>query len=276
MENQPTAGAALVTGASGGIGLEIAKILAAEGRPLVLAARSETRLTEIAADLSGRHRIPVHVVTVDLSESGAAKRLHRRAVELGAAPDVLVNNAAFATHGPFAATATDESLAMMRLNMEALVHLTALSLPAMIERGRGRILNVGSTAAFQPGPYMAIYYASKAFVVHYSEALSAELAGTGVTVTAFCPGPVRTGFQKRAGIGYGGALRFVRPMSAEAAARAGVDAMNRGRRLAIPGVFNRMVPLAARVLPRRWSTGILRRVQAGRNRSHETDRRNEP
>jgi len=255
----------LITGASSGIGLEMAGILAADGRELVLTARSEKRLEETAYRLASERSVPVHVRAADLSEPGGAERLYRSLESDGISVGALVNNAGFGTWGPFRETPASESLAMMRLNMEAVVHLTALCLPSMLDAGSGKILNVASTAAFQPGPLMAIYYATKAFVLHFSEALARELEGTGVTVTAFCPGPVRTGFGERAGIGrIGGLARMIRPMSAEEAARAGLVAMERGKPLVIPGLVNRMTALSAKLMPRRLTTRLVHRVQAER------------
>lgn len=254
-----------MTGASRGIGREIAEILAGRGHEVVLAAREEGRLTEEAASIAGRHGVPVHVIPVDLTERDAPKRLHRRVADLGLSPGILVNNAGVATWGPFAEAPTERSLATIRLNVEALTHLTRLFLPAMIERRRGRILNLGSTAAFMPGPLVAVYYASKAFVVHFTEALDEELAGTGVTATAFCPGPVCTEFHERAGMGRGGWIRLARPVTAEDAARRALEAMDRGKRLSVPGGMNRLGVTAVRFLPRRWTASLTHRIQRSRN-----------
>lgn len=256
--------AVLITGASSGIGLEMARILAAAGEELVLTARREKLLEETAFRLSAERSLPVHVRAADLSEPGGAERLYRSLESDGIPVGTLVNNAGFGTWGPFRETPASESIAMMRLNMEAVVHLTALCLPSMIDAGSGKILNVASTAAFQPGPLMTVYYATKAFVLHFSEALARELEGTGVTVTAFCPGPVRTGFGKRAGIERSGIARLLPPMSAEEAARTGIEAMERGKPLAIPGLVNRMTALSAKLLPRRLTTRLVHRVQRER------------
>ncbi|MFH1279839.1 MAG: SDR family oxidoreductase [Candidatus Eisenbacteria bacterium] len=254
-----------MTGASRGIGREIAGILAERGHEVVLAARDEGALTAEAASLAERHGVPAHAVAVDLTERDAAERLRRRVADLGLSPGILVNNAGIASWGPFVETPAEKALAMIRLNVEALAHLTRLFLPAMIERKRGRILNLGSTAAFPPGPLLAVYYASKAFVVHFSESLDEELRGTGVTATAFCPGPVRTGFQERAGMGRGGWIRLARPAAPEDAARRAVEAMDRGKRLVVSGGVNRLSVTATRFLPRRWTACLVHRIQKSRN-----------
>jgi hypothetical protein len=257
---------ALVTGASGGIGLELARLLAADGHDLVLVSRGGERLEEARGALAARYGVRVLARPADLSVPGAAASLVRDLPDEWKRIDVLVNNAAFGTYGPFAETPVEETLGMMRLNMEALAHLTALLLPSMRAAGHGRILNVASVAGFTPGPLMNVYYATKAFVVSFSEALARELAGSGVTVTVLCPGPVRTGFQKRAGIGPSRSLRIFPPMDAAKAARIGVRAMKRGRTVAVAGLGNRLVVLLIRLLPRRAAVELAYRFQAGRKR----------
>src|SRR5260221_5498300 len=184
---------ALVTGASSGIGLDLARLLAGSEHDLVLVARGGTALQRIGDELAGRHRVRATVFPADLSDDASPAALVRELERQGIAIDVLINNAGSGTHGPFPGADLEGQLRMLRLNVTALTHLTGLLLPRMLARGNGRIMNVASTAAFQAGPLMAVYYATKAYVLHFSEALSIELLGSGVTVTALCPGPTTTG-----------------------------------------------------------------------------------
>ena len=190
---------ALVTGASGGIGFELARILARNGYDLVLVARSAEKLASVAEGLQRDHGIDVRVIVKDLAIPGAAAEIHEVLAADGLAVDILVNNAGVGLSGKFAEIGFDAEIGMLRLNVESPTVLTRLLLPSMLERGSGRILNVASTAAFQPGPLMAVYYASKAYVLSLSEAIANEVARTGVTVTALCPGPTVTGFASHAG-----------------------------------------------------------------------------
>jgi len=255
-------GAALITGASSGIGLEIARLAAADGHPVVLVARSRGRLEDLAAELAHEHGVAATVVTADLAEPGAPLRVHDECAEAGVAVEMLVNNAGFGGWGRFVETDLAGELAMVQVNVVALLHLTKLFAPAMVRRGRGRILNVASTAAFQPGPLMAVYYASKAFVLSFSEAIANELAGTGVTVTALCPGPTRSEFQGRAGIeGARVVSGLVGMAGAAAVARAGWAAMKSGRRVVVPGAMNKAGIHALRLAPRRLTTAMVRRLQ---------------
>lgn len=185
---------AIVTGASGGIGLELSKILAREGHDLLLVARSSDRLLEISQMISSEYGVEVSVMAEDLTDLSSVERI----AEEGKDAEILVNNAGFGDYGPFAECDWDKQQKMIELNILALSKLTRLVLPGMISRGKGRILNLASVASFEPGPLMSVYYASKAFVLSFTEALSVELKGTGVTVTAVCPGPVNTGFSKAA------------------------------------------------------------------------------
>ena len=192
---------ALITGASGGIGEDLARLIAAGGRDVVLLARSAAKLQALADELTRSHRVSSTVVAMDLSAPGAADEVARTLAERRISIDMLVNNAGFGTLGEFAREDPVEQSRMLQVNVVALTMLTRFLLPGMLERRRGRILNVASTAAFQPGPVMAVYYASKAYVLSLSLALTEETAGTGVTVTCLCPGPTRTGFQERAQMG---------------------------------------------------------------------------
>ena len=233
---------ALVTGASGGIGEELAKLLASKGCDLVLVARSGDKLSRLAEALTAAHKVQAHAFPIDLSTAASPAQvqafLETKKIEV----DFLVNNAGFGTFGPFAESDLETELGEIQLNVATLTHLTRLLLPPMIRRGKGRILNVASTAAFQPGPMMAVYYATKAYVLSFSEALANELKGTGVTSTCLCPGPTSTGFNARAKLGNGGMLsKKSVMMEAAAVARRGYDGMMKGRRLVIPGLLNKML-----------------------------------
>jgi short-subunit dehydrogenase len=255
---------ALVTGASSGIGLELAQLLARDGHDLVLVARSRERLDTVAKGLAEEFGVRARVRAADLGDPGAPAAI---AAELSADStpvDVLVNDAGFGAHGLFAELPLEEQLAMIQVNVGALTHLTHLFLPAMLARRSGKILNVASTAAFQPGPLMAVYYATKAYVLSFSEALASETAGTGVTVTALCPGPVPTEFQKRAGTEKGLLVTGPLALPARAVAEAGYRGMLRGRPLVIPGLGSKAVVQALRVSPRRLVTRMSRKLQEKR------------
>jgi len=254
---------ALVTGASGGIGLELARLMAREGWDLVLASRDGAALARIAGELSAAHGITAIPVAVDLATPAGPEALHRAVVEKGVSVDVLVNNAGFGAHGPFALSDPETMAGMVELNVASLVRLTRLFVGPMAERRRGRILNVSSIAGFVPGPYMAVYHATKAFVTSFSEALAEELRGTGVTVTALCPGPVRTGFAARAGTKEMPAQRFMQ-VTATACVRAGYRGMMKGKRMVIPGLANRFLIAASRLLPRRIVAHAVGIMQKGR------------
>lgn len=246
----------LITGASSGIGLEFARICAREGHDLVLVARNRKRLEEIAAEL-GAAGVKVQVVAADLGSPDAPQQIEREAGNI----DILVNNAGLGVYGKFAETPLAEDVNLMRVNMESLVVLTKLFLPAMIQAGSGRILNVASTAAFQPGPLMALYYASKAFVLSFSEAIANELHGTGVTVTVLCPGPTLTDFQRRAKMEDSNLVKRLGAMDAASVAEAGYRGLMGGKTLVIPGVRNRMLAESVRFAPRKLVTNIARKMQ---------------
>jgi short-subunit dehydrogenase len=253
----------LITGGSEGIGYELARCFARDGHRLVLVARDAAKLEGAAAAISAESGVPVRTLVEDLSTPGAPARVFA-ALESEADPvRVLVNNAGVGLYGPFAASDLHAGLAMMRVNMEALVALTGLFLPGMLARRGGAILNVGSTAGFQPGPLMAIYYATKAFVLSLSEALANELEGSGVRVSVLCPGPTVTGFQRRAGIA--GSMLFKRGvMSAAEVAQAGYRGFGRGEVTVIPGLRNRLLTVLVRAAPRRLVPAIVRRLQEKR------------
>jgi short-subunit dehydrogenase len=255
---------ALVTGASAGLGREFARLLAADGYDLVLVARRETELGTLADELSAAHRVTAHVLPIDLADPAGPRRVFDAVAERGLALDVLVNNAGFGVLGPFADADEGRTLDMVRVNVLAVTHLCRLFLPGMRDRGRGRVLNVASVAAFQPGPLLAVYYATKAFVLSLSEALSNELAGTGVTVTCLCPGPTETEFGAVAGMS--GTRLFAGPnvMKSAPVAAAGLRAMRRGRRLVVPGWLNKVFTVAVRLAPRGLVLRVARRFQERR------------
>lgn len=255
---------AVVTGASSGLGRELALLFAADGHDLVLVARGAPALQALADELTRRHGITAHVLPADLADPGAPAAIADALTARGLAVDALVNNAGFGGYGPFVETAWAHERAMLQVNCVALTELTKRILPGMVARGTGRICNVASTAAFQPGPLMAVYYATKSFVLHFSIALAVELEGTGVTVTALCPGPTRTGFADAAGLEASRLFAGDRGMDVEAVARYGYAALCRGRLLAIPGVSNRLLAFAARFVPRGLAARLARNAQARR------------
>lgn len=245
---------ALVTGASSGIGMEIARLHASRGGDLVLVARREDRLIALRDELAQAHDAMCHVIASDLSEPGAAGTLYDAVRAEGVRVDYLVNNAGFGAAGRFHALEWERHRAMIQVNVTALSELTHAFLPEMLERGSGRILNVASVAGYVPGPLQPVYYASKAFVVSFSEAIDAENAGTGVSVTALCPGMTETEFFDTAGMTRAQTMRLPR-MSAQRVARIGYDGMLKGRRVVIPGLNNwLLVNVALRFLPRRLTT----------------------
>ncbi len=246
----------LVTGASSGIGKELSRCFARDGSRLVLVARRSDALESLAAELRQASGIEAVVVAADLARPDAAARVLSQIERDGLEADVLVNNAGFGAQGLFAQLPLDRQIEMVQLNVTTLTHLTRLFLPGMIARRRGGILNVASTAAFQPGPHMAVYYASKAFVLSFSEALSEELSGTGVTATALCPGPTATGFGEAARMRRTPLFRLL-TMSASSVAKAGHRGFRRGRAVVIPGVRNRVLTFSVRLVPRWLSRRIV-------------------
>jgi short-subunit dehydrogenase len=260
-EARPTA---LVTGASSGIGLEIAKLLAARGYDLCLTARNADALARLADEFAAEHRIATTVVVADLAAPDGVDRLLEAVRQRGVGVDLLVNNAGFGWSGAFASMPESELVAMLQVNVVALTRLARAVLPGMLERRRGRILNVASTAGFFAGPHMAVYYATKAYVISFSEAIAEEISGSGVTVTALCPGPTLTGFAERAQMSQSNLFKLATVMTAADVARAGVDGALRGKRLVIPGVLNRILIESSRVSPRRLTTRITGRLNARR------------
>ncbi len=251
---------AVVTGASSGIGLELSRLLARDRYDLAIVAQHAGKLAEVARDLATGYGVRVTPIPADLSDPASPRAIDDELHRLGLRPDVLVNNAGFGLRGSFTETDLDEQLRMIRVNVSALTHLTGLLLPGMVERRRGRLLNVASTAAFQPGPLMAVYYATKVYVLSFSEALANETAGSGVTVTALCPGPTATSFQRRAGM-EGTRLFSGSVTDAAAVARAGYAGLMRGVAVVVPGWRNRLFAQIVRVAPRRMVLQLVRSLQ---------------
>ncbi len=252
---------ALITGASSGFGVEFAKLFARDGYDLVLVARSEDKLNALAAGLRQRHEITVTVLARDLTDPTAPGVIRAALDAAGIQVDALVNNAGFATYGPFAEISADADLDLLKVNVVALTALTKAFLPGMLVRRRGGILNVASTAAFQPGPLMAAYYASKAYVLFLSDAIGEEVRGSGVTVTALCPGPSRTGFQQRAAMEESKLVSGRQIMDAATVARVGYRAFQAGQAVVIPGLQNRIMALAPRFTPRALTARLVKGMQ---------------
>ncbi len=251
---------ALITGGSGGIGYEFAKLFAKDRHNLVLVARSTDKLARVADELQRQFGISAKVVPLDLTASPAPQFLFDQLEREGIAIDILVNNAGYGVFGEFAKIPLEQELGQIQLNVAALTHLTKLFLGPMLERHSGRILNVASTAGFQPGPRMAVYYATKAYVISFSEALAYELKDSGVTVTCLCPGPTNTGFQGRAGTDKTLLFKTMRPMDAETVARDGYRGLMAGKTLVISGFRNWLVTEALRISPRKLVTAVSRKL----------------
>lgn len=252
---------ALITGASSGIGLELSRLFAGDGYHLALAARSAQKLESLAAELRQAHGVEVTVVPLDLSVPGAASEVFETLKARGVDIHFLVNNAGFGIHRPLAETPPDELTQMLQVNTVTLSELTRLFLPAMRARKFGRILNIGSTGSFSPAPYMAAYVASKAFVLSFSEGLAEELRGSGVTVTALCPGVTPTGFQERAQVGNMPLTRYGIVSAAQVAA-AGYKALMSGRRVVVPGFANQLLVWSMGITPRFIAMPLARRLMA--------------
>ncbi len=250
---------ALITGASSGIGLELAKLFARDKIDLVLVARSADKLDEIARELSAQYGVTASVFVSDLSQPNAAHELFCETQSRGLTINYLVNNAGFGILDKFLNVDLNRELEMIQLHVATTTTLTKLYAAEMATHDGGRILNVASTAAFQPGPWMVVYYATKAYMLSYSEAANEALKGSGVTVTCLCPGPTPTNFQVRAKNRKKGILRHVKT-SVEFVARRGYRAMHAGKPLVIPGILNQIGGFAVRLLPRRMVTYLSRKA----------------
>lgn len=252
----------LITGASDGIGRELARLMAARGHDLALAARSRDRLESLADDIAATGRPRPLVLVADLADPAAIENLVAGVEAAGAHVEILVNNAGYGLIGPARTLDRRNQLGVADLNIRALTDLTLRLLPGIVA-ARGRILHVASIGSFLPGPYMAVYYASKAYVLSFGEALSKELESSGVTVTTLCPGPTVTGFQARAGMS-AGTMSKMPSMSARAVAEAGYAGMMAGRRVVVPGWRNKLVSILAPLTPRGLLLGAVARMQESR------------
>ena len=253
---------ALVTGASMGIGVDLAECFAKDGYDLILVARSADALGKIAKDFSAKYKVQVASMPGDLGEIGSGTKLAKMLDDSGLKVDVLVNNAGYGVAGAYAGSDRKEEMGMIDLNVRALAELTHIYWPRMLANKRGGVLNVASTAAFQPGPLMAVYYASKAFVLSFSEALWKEAEGTGVHVSCLCPGPTESNFRARAGTGKTRLSRAGAPMTSASVARLGYRGWQRNRRVVITGARNKLLATLAPFLPRRTLLGIVHNLQS--------------
>jgi short-subunit dehydrogenase len=252
---------ALITGASAGIGKEFARLYASRGYTLILVARRADALTALSSELSTQFGVVSHVVAADLSDPAVPEKLFAKVHELNLSVDVLVNNAGFGYLGRFAEVPADRLLSMINVNVSSLVHLSRLFLPEMISRGSGGILNVGSTAGFVPGPLMSVYYATKAFVLSFSEALWNELSGTGVKVSCLCPGATITEFHIHSGMDKTKLFQRGVAMDAASVARLGADGLDRNEPVVICGLTNKFGIFTARFIPRQVVASLVRRLQ---------------
>lgn len=253
--------AALITGASTGIGRELADLAARDGYDVVLVARSESVLEHVAADIRQKWKRTVVVIAKDLADREAPRQIFDAVSSGSLDVEVLINNAGFGLLGKFWELSEREQVEMIQLNVTALTDLTRLFLPRFIERRRGMIMNVASTAAFQPGPLMSVYYATKSYVLSFSEAIHNEALDFGVTVTCLCPGPTQTEFDKRAGTGNTKLFSSGRVMSARTVAEIGWNGMKRGKPLVIPGALNGVTAFLTRFAPIQFTASMARKMQ---------------
>ncbi|WP_165145281.1 SDR family oxidoreductase [Marinitoga sp. 38H-ov] len=251
----------LITGASGGIGLELARIFAKNGHNLVLVARSFDKLQKIKEDLENKYNIKVEAIKKDLSISNSPKELYNEIKEKKIFVNILVNNAGYATFGKFYNLNIEKELNMIQLNVVTLVHLTKLFLDDMIKNNEGKILNVASTAAFQPGPLMANYYASKAYVLSFSEALNEELKDMNISVSALCPGATSTDFVKRANMEKSRLFHTLKPMRADKVAEIAYYGLMKKKQVIIPGFRNKILAFSIRFTPRKIVPKMVMNIQ---------------
>jgi uncharacterized protein len=251
---------AVITGASGGIGLELAKLIAADGYRLVLLARNSDKLRQIAADLSQEYTIEVEIFPVDLSQPAECNRFIAFAETHLAHVEILINNAGFGDYDLFADCSAERVNEMILLNIHSLTILSRHFLPGMIQQNKGYIMNVASVAAFMPGPYMSVYYATKAYVLSLSQAIAEEVKDKGIKVSALCPGPTHTGFVDAANLNDSNLFKLMKPASARAVAVYGYKAMLRGQRVAVHGFSNKMMVWAVRFMPRNWVSAAVKTI----------------
>ncbi len=252
---------ALITGASGGIGLELAKVHASKGDNLVLIARNQAKLEELKAELEKEHKIEVIIIAKDLSSPNAAQDVYNETTQKDIRVDFLINNAGFGDFGMFYDTDWEKEHKMIELNITALTQFTKLYLKDMVKRNSGKIMNVASTAAFQPGPTMAIYYATKSYVLHFTEAIANELKGKNITVTALCPGATESGFQAVAEMEDSKLVKGKKLPSSKIVALYGYKAMMKGKTVAIHGFMNAVLANSVRFMPRKMVTSVTRSIQ---------------
>lgn len=263
LEEEALTKTVLITGASQGIGYELAKLFAKDGYHLILVARSRGKLWQLANEMKQQYGTDSTILTKDLALPGAPLEILAEVKEKGLDIDILINNAGFGMYGAFAQMEASEIMNMIQVNITALTELTHLSLPGMISRKSGKIMNVASTAAFQPGPLMAVYYATKAYVLSFSEAIGNEVRPYGITVSALCPGPTDTGFEKRAKLEQSKLFQGVN-MDAATVARIGYEGLFQAETIVIPGWKNRLLAFSVRFTPRSLITKIVRQLQETR------------
>ena len=251
---------ALITGASNGIGLELAKIHASKGGDLVLVARNKSKLDEIKTELEKQYKVSVYVISKELSLTNAAQEVYNETIKENIQIDYLINNAGFGDFGMFAETDWNKELQMINLNITTLTHFTKLYLQDMIKRNRGKIMNVASTAAFQSGPTMAVYFATKAYVLSFTEAVSNEVSDKGITITALCPGATETGFQTAGGMEESNLFKGKKLPTAKQVADYGYRSMIKGKTVAIHGIMNYIISNSVRFTPRALVLKITRKI----------------
>lgn len=252
---------ALITGASGGLGLSFVNLFAKDGYNIVLVARNGERLEQIKQEIEEKYNISAIVIAVDLCSEDGAQKVFDATEQAGLNIDVLVNNAGFGDFGEFHKSDVNKQIRMVDLNCIALMHLCHLYIPNMIKNGKGNILNVDSIAAFQPGPLMSVYYATKAFVLSFSQALTRELKGTGVKVTALCPGPIRTNFDATADLGESGLFKNLKVWDPDVVAAFGYKNMKKGKSLCVCGFVNKIIVFANRFAPRALVRNMVYNLQ---------------
>jgi short-subunit dehydrogenase len=256
---------ALITGASNGIGLELAKVHASKGDHLVLVARNKAKLEELKTELENKHNIKVYIIGKDLSVANAAQDVYTETKQQNITIDYLINNAGFGNYGMFVETDWNKELQMINLNITTLTQFTKLYLQDMVIRGSGKIMNVASTAAFQSGPSMAVYFATKAYVLSFSEAVDNEVSDKGITVTTLCPGATESGFQVAAAMEESNLVKGKKLPTSKDVAIYGYKAMMKGKTVAIHGLMNWIMANSVRFTPRSWVVKITRKLQNNSN-----------
>lgn len=253
--------ATLITGASSGLGLEFARLFAKAGHNLVLVARNEEKLNSLKNELETKYCIQIYVYAKDLSQIDSALDVFNYTIEKNIFVDTLINNAGFGDYGKFSDSCLRKQTDMIQVNITTLIQLCHLFIKPMIEHGSGNILNMSSIAGFQPGALMSTYYATKSFVLSFSEAISVELKGTGVSVMAFCPGPTKTGFEEEANLDTSGLFKNLKNSSAKEVAKYGYKKMSQKKVLAIHGIGNKTIVLFSKLLPRKFVRNFVYKIQ---------------